>query len=169
MIDNLKEKMNRIEDVMNNNHNRIYLFLDFDGVINLFLPLDEIDSDADLDHLVDEGCMARLNKLCHDYDLKVVLSTSWRFAGFDYCVDYLHENGFDRNIEILGMTQSEELLDRSEEIINYLLDRDDYSNFIVIDDLFMEDLIAHQILCDSYLGYDEDCDSTARALLKTMR
>lgn len=78
------------------------IFLDIDGVLNheAFYkdrhekikrgeelpshPLDEIDP----------KCVQNLNRLCDETGANVVISSSWRHSGFQYCVDALHGSGF---------------------------------------------------------------------------
>ncbi len=143
-----------LEIMEKENNEKIYLFLDFDGVINIYIDFDEMSDD--LDHLADNECIARINKLCLEYDLDVVLSTSWRFAGLDYCHQYLLENGFSEKIKVVGITQIDYLMPREEEIIYYLLEHDDFKGFIILDDIYMENLNYYLVYTNENEGFSED-------------
>lgn len=149
----------RIKELLNigkNNKDGLnYLFLDFDGVINTFIDFNNYE-EIDLNHLANEECINCLNKLCNEYNLKVVLSTSWRHAGKEYCTNYLYENGFSKDIEIVGMTQVEKLMSRSEEIVEYLFEHNNFHSFVVVDDLDMVDIRDYLVLMDPYVGFNEE-------------
>jgi hypothetical protein len=148
---------------------RIYGFLDFDGVINLYnfdVTDDEVVKEkARNNEFYDLDCVANLNRLCLAYDIHIVISSSWRYSGIDYCSDYLHKAGLDEKIDICGMTDTDWVTHRPQHIVNYLLAHPDYSGWVVFDDLDMPQLGRHLMRCDSRRGLDQAKREEAEAYL----
>lgn len=148
---------------------RIYGFLDFDGVINLYnfdITDDEVvKQKARSNEFYDLDCVANLSSLCLKYDIHLVISSSWRYSGIGYCVDYLHKAGLDERIDICGMTETDWGTYRPQHIINYLLSHPDYSGWVVFDDLNMPQLGRHLVQCDSRKGLDKEKIEEAFAYL----
>ena len=68
---------------------KYYLFLDFDGVINIWYkendPRFKLKSIKEDDsQFADIPSVKRLSDLCLKYNLNIVISSSWRFAGVGY-------------------------------------------------------------------------------------
>lgn len=157
-----------------NGRSKIYAFLDFDGVINVFYP----PGSSQYEHLVelskqnvpfqfsDEDCLKRLSSLCLDYDINLIISSSWRYSGLAYCQDYLVKGGLDKNVKVTGMTSDVIGKTREELILRYLQEHPDYSGFLILDDMPMPHLYKYLVHCDSMHGYDEKQDEKARQILQ---
>lgn len=148
---------------------RVYGFLDFDGVINLYnfdITDDEVvRQKARTNEFYDLGCVANLNRLCLKYDIHLVISSSWRYSGLPYCIDYLHKAGLDPSVDVCGMTETDWGTYRAQHVINYLIGHPDYGSYVVFDDLEMPELGKHLIHCDSRTGLDEKTADQADAYL----
>lgn len=74
---------------------RNLIFLDFDGVLNCQLfyetkPKKDVYSPSDG---IDPVRVGWLNQLCEDTDSAVVISSTWRASGLEYCANVLKEAG----------------------------------------------------------------------------
>ena len=125
----------QIEELQNSWNSTInLLFLDFDGVF--VVPRQNMD-----DYL------KRIVQLAQRYQLKVVITSTWRFDMVN-CHRIL-----DDYLEIHGRTE----LDgnhRSQQILNYLRTHP-FHHFLILDDLFLEELQEYQVHCDFFTGFDE--------------
>ena len=103
--------LNKIKrDNFNKNIKNNLLFLDFDGVINIPIFNFSLFTNKELEDLYNKANPDRiknLNKLCKMFNLNIVISSSWRISGLEYCIDYLLKSGLDPSINIVGMTKLE--------------------------------------------------------------
>ena len=151
------------------------IFLDYDGVVNN-LVFHTIDGEPDfyaeksIDHqyrdykVNDFQAVAWLNKICREFNCKIVVSSTWR-GRRDY-KECLYNAGFKG--EIIGKTPKLEgcFCRRGLEIQKWLdnnkeLEIDDF--IILDDDADMEHLISHLIQTNTYRGlgfeeYQKICD-----------
>jgi 2-hydroxy-3-keto-5-methylthiopentenyl-1-phosphate phosphatase len=83
------------------------IFLDFDGVLNHEkFYRGRFDKRYDLDYVevphpyseIDPECVSILNYIIEKTGALVVLSTSWRHSGTDYCIDILLNRGFKGDV-----------------------------------------------------------------------
>lgn len=125
------------------------LFLDFDGVINTFDDALETEYETP-----SPRCMKNLNRLCHDRNLKIVISSSWRYEGLQSCKKYLREGGLDSGITIIGITPMMEAKGRPAEILQYAGTVKDLTGILILDDLPMEYLSAFACQTDFRKGLD---------------
>lgn len=110
------------------------LFLDFDGV--LIVPRKDKDE-----------FLKRIHSLTEKYNFKAVITSTWRM-NMDNCHQIL-----DDIIEIDGRTDLNED-SRSQQILNYLSTHP-FQHFLILDDLFMEELQEYQVHTDFFIGFDE--------------
>ncbi len=157
----------------NRKEGRIYrvLFLDFDGVVNVPYEYGTPEFDAAMAQGVYDffrpEIVVRLNALIHDYDLHVVISSSWRFSGMQFCQDSLRNAGFSDDIVIEGMTALDDLFrNRWEEILEYLEQHPEISEFLILDDIPMRELSAYAVQTVFEEGYSENADEKARRILR---
>ena len=85
-----KERLDAIESIalknIKNGKKKYYLFLDFDGVINIWCreetdPLFKVRSIKEDDcQFADIPSIKRLSDLCLKYDINIVISSSWGVA-----------------------------------------------------------------------------------------
>ena len=164
----------RIRSIIRSNKYRedsvIYMFLDFDGVINIFLlegtPEYELAVSKDEFDFANRDCVKRLNQLCHDYpQIKVVVSSSWRYAGLAYCQEYLERAGMDPSIRLHDMTDAVTNLPREEHIVDYLFSHEDFRGLIIFDDMKMKNLNEYLVQTDCLIGWNEERDAYARKIL----
>ena len=78
------------------------IFLDFDGILNheaFYKERYEKRNDGNvIEHpynQIDPKCVANLNNLCEATGAKIVISSTWRNSGLDYCKDVLEYHGFN--------------------------------------------------------------------------
>ncbi len=140
------------------------IFLDFDGVLNIFIQNNE---SWDINYPSD-GCLNNidaikyLNELHDEVNYSIVITSSWRYIDkekkFSFnCSDILYNSGLNANINILGNTPMLDTGTREDEIKAWLEDNNYNNKFLIIDD---EDnpfskLKEHLILCDPEFGLTE--------------
>lgn len=156
---------NRIE-------NRIHrvLFLDFDGVVNVPYEYGTPEFDAAMAQGVYDffrpEIVERLDRLIHEFDLHVVISSSWRYSGMEFCQNSLRNAGFSEDVIIEDLTVlSEGMPPRYLEILEYLEDHPKISEILILDDLPMHGLSDYAVQTVFEDGYDEAADRQARAIL----
>lgn len=156
---------NRIE-------NRIHrvLFLDFDGVVNVPYEYGTPEFNAAMEKGVYDffrpEIVERLNTLIHEYDLHVVITSSWRYSGLEFCQNSLRNAGFSDDVVIEGMTElTEEYPPRWQEILTYLEEHPRISSILILDDIPMHELSDYAVQTVFETGYDEKADKEARAIL----
>ena len=156
---------NRIE-------NRIHrvLFLDFDGVVNVPYEYGTPEFDAAMAQGVYDffrpEIVERLDKLIHDFDLHVVVSSSWRYSGMEFCQNSLRNAGFSKDVIVEDLTVlSEGMPPRYLEILEYLEDHPRISEILILDDIPMHGLSDFAVQTVFEDGYTEEADKEARAIL----
>lgn len=146
------------------------LFLDFDGVVNVPYQYGTPEYEDAMNRGVYDffrpEIVQRLNHLIHAYDLHVVISSSWRYSGMEFCQNSLWNAGFDQDVVIEGVTpMPDDLQPRSEEIFAYLEAHPDISAVLILDDIPMHALKMYAVETVFEEGYTEACDRKARAIL----
>lgn len=156
---------NRIE-------NRIHrvLFLDFDGVVNVPYEYGTPEFDAAMAQGVYDffrpEIVERLDRLIHEFDLHVVISSSWRYSGMEFCQNSLRNAGFSEDVIIEDLTVlSEGMPPRYLEILEYLETHPKISEILILDDIPMHGLSDYAVQTVFEDGYDEAADQKARAIL----
>lgn len=151
------------------------IFLDYDGVVNNLI-FHSIDGEPDFycepldvysgrDYKVNDfQAVAWLNKICREFNCKIVVSSTWR--GRDDYKDCLYNAGFKG--EIIGKTPYLRgcIYQRGLEIQHWLDNNIEYEieDFIILDDdSDMCHLEKHLIKTDTYKGlgfkeYQEICN-----------
>lgn len=109
------------------------IFLDIDGVLN---NANTKDRTPDKFIGIEDIFVKRLVDIVRSTKAKVVLSSSWRTMKEDepdyiYMIDKLKSKG----IELYGYT-TKEGWNRAEQIKNWLSDKPEVDNFIILDDEF---------------------------------
>lgn len=166
-ISAIEQRMNRLR--RQGKHHQV-LFLDFDGVVNVPYEYGTPEYEEAMARGVYDffrpEIVERLNRLIHDFNLSVVISSSWRWQGIEFCQDSLNNAGFD-NVIIEGMTPVDETYPpRSEEILQYLEEHRDITGFLILDDIPMHELSDYAIETVFEDGYTVLDDKRARAILK---
>lgn len=148
------------------------IFLDIDGVVNTFQLYKEPPTDIPKNELkfiegyyVDicssgQGRVSNiqavtiLDKLCHEFDLKIVLSSTWRLGHYDKTIEALRKSGLSEDIEIIGKTERLSSGHRGAEISKYLTEHPEIKDYIILDDDSF-DLLGHGnhlFKTDTYTG-----------------
>lgn len=139
---------------------RNLLFLDFDGVINTYKEdanrkmFTGKRSHMKFMDVSDAESMKNLNKLMKKYNPEIIVSSSWRYSGLDYCRDYLYHCGLIESARITDTTCTDELSPRHEEILSWLEKHPDFTNFVILDDIYMSELSKHQVMTEFPDGFD---------------
>ncbi len=128
------------------------VFLDIDGVVNTPLldtePFDLINGKTKKDgfyyglafptdkKLYNRQAIMLLNKLCIEYDAKIVISSTWKVLGITYLKELLVNSGLIDSIEVIDTTPHVEdfRLTRGEEIQEYLDNHPEVVNYVILDD-----------------------------------
>lgn len=141
-----------------------FLFLDFDGVINV--PYHD-ERDLDEDWVFKANCytMEYLNKLCKEFSLEIICSSSWRSLGLEWVKEYLNKSGLDEDIPVVGTTGYDDLFRRYHEIYEYLEDHPFFTEILILDDSPMGPLDKYQVRTDFMTGFKEEAYEQARILL----
>ena len=162
----------RINRIMTRNRNLgrklIYVFLDFDGVINVFrepgTPEYEEAIRKKTFEFWDVRCIQRLNAFAKDYPIEIVVSSSWRYAGLPYCIDYLHKAGMDETVKVIDTTEIAYNKSRQTEIVEYMLAHPYFTGFLVVDDGDMPEFGENMILTHPMKGWDDEIDAKIRKI-----
>lgn len=138
---NKKKRRKELSDDLDN-----ILFLDFDGVINL--DLNNYSGPFKNSYLIEN-----LNKICINYNFKIVVISSWR--KYSNYKEILYNSGLDKKIEILGATDNLEK-DRESEIIKYLEEHIYIGKFIILDDKPFNQLKKYQVQTNMNDGFNNE-------------
>ncbi|MBQ6654124.1 MAG: hypothetical protein IJM79_01185 [Erysipelotrichaceae bacterium] len=133
------------------------LFLDYDGVINI------VNKNYSIDRF-ESRRMENINRLCREFGLKIVVTSSWRL--FPNYGELLYENGLDPDIEVLGCTESTG--PRETEIKNYLMQHIYINRFIILDDGVFNELSRYQVRTKLSEGFDGSKYEEAKELLEKL-
>lgn len=154
------------------------LFLDIDGVI---LPFDPDSFD------VPRECARRINILCREFGLKVVISSSWRsdaVKAADWRVAHtVHEwtgkyhwlrSVVGLDVEVIGVTPlfgNPNVVEpgvRGQEIMGWMAEHPEVTDWVVVDDFAVwlgPDVMHRAVITEQQkTGFDEDALNRAREL-----
>lgn len=152
------------------------LFLDIDGVVNTLMiwdtpqGIDNIFKDGfyfDLCHSGDERVSNKqavlwLSKLCLDYDLSIVITSSWLIgSSYTDIAEALYNTGLSRNIQVIGGIGKRQPYSRGCQIEDWFnevnLDPDKINMVILDDDTdmvgFTKDFSKYLVKCDTFVGF----------------
>ncbi len=121
------------------------MFLDYDGVVNIFYPGGY--------ERFSEPLVANVSRLCRQFDLNIVVSSSWKMSP-DYA-DYLYEAGLDPDVKVFGKTDDIPGL-REDEIKKYLQDHIYIDKFIILDDGLFNELRPYQVRTMMTEGFNDE-------------
>lgn len=166
-----------------------FLFLDIDGVVNTHMIYDKpiegrrmIEKDGfyfDLccpkdGRVSNEFAVRWLNKICLEYNLKIVITSTW-LIGHDVSEieKFLRNSGLDDRVEVFDGATANCFKTRGIQIEawmnkhNYNIDK---TIFIILDDDsdmigFKRDLTPYLIKCDTFVGFNMNEYSKACTLL----
>lgn len=165
----------RLKRIMASNRKKdnsvIYMFLDFDGVVNIFLlegtpEYAEALARKEFD-FANRDCIQRMNRFVNDYpDIRIVVSSSWRYAGLPYCQEYLENAGMDPKIRLEYQTDSVTMLPREVHITDFLFEHPDFRGFIIFDDMKMPNLKDYLVQTDCLVGWNDERDAYARKIIE---
>lgn len=141
------------------------IFLDYDGVLNhelFYRERAKIENKITYPYSeIDPTCIKFLNDLVDETGAKIVVSSTWKSSGIDYCRDVLVYHGFKGEIiDITPNLRSENCL-RGNEILKWIKDNEDlvgpyynFTEYVILDD--DSDMLYWQrnnfILVDRYIG-----------------
>lgn len=120
------------------------LFLDYDGVLNIIYPGGY--------ERFSKPLVANVSKLCKEFDLKIVVISSWKISP-DYA-NYLYEAGLDPEVKVFGKTDDLPG-SREGEIKKYLQDHIYINRFIILDDGLFDELRPYQIRTTMAEGFND--------------
>jgi hypothetical protein len=148
------------------------VFLDFDGVINTLVGRDHFGKEK-FGFNLPKAMMVNnlpnvvlLSRLCLEYDLKIVVISTWRFLDKKYPVkEVLYNSGLSKLVDVHGMTSNFFGI-RSKEIEKYLNEYPMIENFIIIDDLTVPRYSDHLVKCNLYDGFNEKAYENAKELIE---
>lgn len=128
------------------------IFLDIDGVVNTLQIYKEPPAHIPKEQLkLVEGyyvdicspsqkrvsnlqAVTILDKICHEFNLKIVISSTWRLGHYSETIEALRKAGLSEDIEILGATPNSPTHFRGEEIKTYLDMHKEIDDYIIFDD-----------------------------------
>ena len=117
------------------------LFLDIDGVLNsneyLTEEYEKVNRRLTREEFFDPKCMRILKKIVTDYKLKIVITSSWKIFDFKTVIDVF------KNYELEVLDSTKNYGDkRGAEIREWLVNHDNISKFVIIDDDFFPDYVG---------------------------
>ena len=165
---------------MESSHNRIFIFLDIDGVLNTASQWKRM-------YQLDDGCISRFNEyiraLSEKGAVRIILTSSWK-NGFDpagHHTPQIQALVAKLDIPILGKTENRADGDRAAEINDYIQNHNlVHDECIVIDDdpeLFRSKLAENckLLLTDARVGFQnpqapsEDSMSISQRIMRFFR
>ena len=145
------------------------IFLDIDGVLNheafykeRYEKRYEEGAIAHPYSEIDIKCVEHLNNLCSETGAKVVISSTWRHSGLDYCKDVLEFHGFKGEIIDITPLCRCGLCVRGNEILKWIKDNEEkigdryynFTEYVILDD--DSDMLYWQrnnfLLIDRFVG-----------------
>lgn len=145
------------------------IFLDIDGVLNSQIFYTEKSQnqrhkERELGADIDERCVRYLNDLIEKTGAKVVVSSTWRNAGLQYCKEQLEAKGFRGEIIDITPVYTENYCVRGNEIYAWIQENSemlcgspvgaDFKEYVILDD--DSDMLYWQrnnyIQVDAYCG-----------------
>jgi len=148
------------------------IFLDVDGVLNF--AKSEARSPSGYIGIA-EACVKRLRKIVDQTNAKVVLTSTWKkewSMNLEECTPegvYLTKKLVRHGIHILSKT-TDGIVNRGEGIHNWLLQHDNVTNWIVLDDDIFSDyeqfqIYPHLVLTEFSTGLQDEHVTQAIQLL----
>lgn len=149
------------------------IFLDIDGVLNSdnymheLIDKNVLEYENDVYQFIDENSVKIIVDLCKTYDVKLVITSSWRHFTLDSTLQYFKT---ERNKKIhslipyiIGITPrlyienkfgGYEFLDRGQEIQKYLNDHGNIKEYVIIDDDtdMLNEQLEHCVFVDNKHG-----------------
>ena len=153
------QKMVRSYRQANPQKERNLLFLDFDGVINgpgFHVEAQEEGPFEKTVELYHSEAIDHLNIIALEFHVEIVISSSWRHMGLDYCRRYLYHAGLDTRVPIIDTTGRDIPYHRYREILHWLETHPDFTNFVILDDLEMDVLSDHHVRTSFNTGLDKE-------------
>jgi len=165
------------------------LFLDIDGVVNTHMiysePIDGrrmVEKDGfyfDLcwpndKRVSNEFAVRWLNKLCLEYNLKIVITSTWLIGHKLKDVEKaLRNSGLDSRVEVIDGANKNYFKTRGVQIENWMIENNydiDKTVMVILDDDtdmvgFKRDLTPYLVKCDTYTGFNMREYSQACTLL----
>ena len=164
------------------------IFLDIDGVLNSerlmnrrILEGFKSDCDEEVYHNIDEIEVERLANFCKEYNVKIVLSSSWRCWNLEETIEDLSHLRY-KHIHpiikyIIGVTPRLYVekpnggwnhLDRGHEIQKYIDGHKDIEEYIIIDDDadMLDTQMIHFLQIDFRVGLQESDYVEIKRILK---
>lgn len=132
--------------------NNSVVFLDIDGVVNTPQIYKELPAHIPKEQLRKvEGyyidicspsqkrvsnlqAVMILDKICHEFGLKIVISSTWRLGHYEETIEALRKAGLSEDIEIIGYTPNSPDHFRGEEIKSFLSKHTEIDDYIILDD-----------------------------------
>jgi hypothetical protein len=136
------------------------IFLDFDGVVNIpmwkqakneWVCSYNFPQNGKVNN---EQAVQWVSEFCEKYRYSIVISSTWRFDGFDLCVKCLKNAGLRNGIEIIGCTPWLDGKQRGDEITVWLKEHPDVKNYLIFDD--DSNMTCHMdrlVKCDPVVGF----------------
>ncbi len=123
------------------------LFLDIDGVLN-----NHTYNEIAKSNTLDKKYVENLNKIIHETDCHIVLSSAWRYMilhneitmeGFEYL---LRTHGVTSKVKVFSITCADEVVPLRHEQIQHFLYLFDNVKFAILDDLDMSIEFPHNFV-----------------------
>ena len=142
------------------------IFLDFDGVLNVF-ELDSFNSWTSDQDSLNREMIERVNHIIDATGAKVIVSSDWRHGrGVDRLQNLLDFLGFRGTVVDRTISDSDPNLSEEEKIIAdscradqiaHAIIKHNIKQFVIIDDIHPGGLDDHLVLTNSYVGItDQD-------------
>ena len=145
------------------------LFLDFDGVINGPGFHVEAQKEGLFEKTVElyhPDAVKHLNEIAMEFHTEIIISSSWRHMGLDYCRRYLYHAGLDASVPIIDTTGRDIPYHRYLEIMHWLDAHPDFTNFVILDDLEMNELSDHHVRTSFNTGLNKEKTEEVKKLYR---
>lgn len=131
-----------------------YIFTDIDGVLN-----------PKFEKVWDRRCIYVYNKICHDFDLKPIITSTWRIK---YSIPQLQDIFYKQGITVKIYDYTPVLMNhRGLEIDQWLMENS-WDKYVVIDDCVDQIMpyVNNVISCKGWIGLTDEHYDKIRKILK---
>ena len=147
--------------------NNKILFLDIDGVLNSKIFYKYIYKREDTSSRFDPYCVILVKKLVEEFDLKIVITSTWRVGSINRLIKELEENNFRDYLHKDWLTPVVRPASRGKEIGLWLDKHPEVQQYLILDDnhKLLEYQMCKFIQTNINLGMVQESYTQARNLL----
>lgn len=131
-----------------------FIFTDIDGVLN-----------PKFKKVWDKKCINVYNKICSDFDLSPIITSTWRIR---YSLPQLQDIFINQGINVKIFDFTPIINDQRGLEVKEWLSLNEYDNYVVIDDKIknITPFVKNVVKCNGYIGLTEEHYDIIKNILK---